>query len=249
MEHRHMTRIRTMRFAPARNRRLEVMLGTACLILAIACLLLAGVIVFGARSLVLRTPGASSAANASAPVSTASDSQIRDTIMQEFHDASCCESLREGRIGVSVNHGQVMLTGDVASLGDRNAALFLARVVNGVSQVQDNLVVRSEAAGQTAHTTAQPVQESQAASKLHKSNARVHPTPARALTQDEREAQTWVDLGNKELNADENPNYDSAIRYFKLALAVEPHNAEARKGLERAQKAKKAEDSILKPQL
>src|SRR6202030_4427368 len=100
----------------------------------IACLLLAGTVMLGTRSLLakqsnpqgLQGPALTATPASTTPASEANDAQIRQTVMQELHEVSCCESLRNGKGNVAVNRAEVTLSGDVPSIADRNAAVFLA---------------------------------------------------------------------------------------------------------------------------
>src|SRR5581483_5239494 len=117
------------------------------------------------------------------------DAKIRQIVMQELQEVSCCESLRSGKVNVTVNRGEVTLSGDVPSIADRNAAVFLARAANGVTQVQDNMVIRAVPARSEETATVHQQTEKIVALDTHKDTRKtvvIRPTPAhRELTQDE----------------------------------------------------------------
>ncbi len=241
----------TTRNEGRRDRRLETMLGLACLMLATACLVLAGVV--GLRSF-------SSASPSSSPVATAASSgsvnglpgseskpksqvqfndvQLRAAVVQQLHNATCCDSLRSDKVAVSVQGSVVTLTGSVRSVGERNSAVFLARIVMGVKAVTDEIVVAAVA------KTPLPAQPG-----TQEAGNTVAQKPARAIhrstpqTDESAELKTWVDLGNSRLNSGD---YAGAIRYFNLALSLDPGNKDAIVGLRRARSAQRAEETIVK---
>jgi osmotically-inducible protein OsmY len=92
------------------------------------------------------TPGAvatSGSAEATAPVANSNDTQITTTIQSKFFQD---DRVKGRHINVASRNGVVTLNGEVADESERAQALLLARAVEGVTRVEDNLTVVSSAA-------------------------------------------------------------------------------------------------------
>jgi tetratricopeptide (TPR) repeat protein len=231
MDPNEVTTVRTTR-PQSNGLRVEVLLGTACLILAIACLILAGTLAIASRAILAKlssmpvSPNASS--TAPTPVVTpANNIQTSQTVTPEVQHTA------EIKTWIALGNKELNSENPNYSKAEFDFKRALELDENN----------QEAKAGLNRATRAQLAEDR---ILNDHSDAVVRPTATHhELSQDEREAQTWVDLGNKELNTSDNPNYDSAIQYFKLALAVDSKNAAARKGLARAEKAKQAEAAIL----
>jgi len=143
----------------------------------------------------------------------------------------------KSKIEVGVRDGVVTLQGKVSGLYEQQMAESLAKSVSGVKQVK-NL---------TEYERVSPVLDDASAQATPAATPRPQraqpPAPKGPSAADKQRAQELVTRGESQHR---NADYDGAIASFNEALAKDPDNAAARNGIAKAQKAKAAEEEILR---
>lgn len=166
------------------------------------------------------------------------DADIRDRVQGLLSSQDCCNKL-----AVNVSDGVVKLTGDVLKPEDKSHAGYLANV-SGVKHVDLEGITVTETPMPTPRPTAVPVVRPTIEEAVVVPTPHRRPTPLpRVVVTTNSGAGDFIAQGNKAL-AD--GNYEVAITKFKLALEVDPGNAQALAGLRKVKQAQDAENQVLR---
>lgn len=155
------------------------------------------------------------------------DAALKEAIQDEFQNS---DSLRNQKIDIRVSDGNVFLHGKVNKPYLTEIAGALARDVDGVKNVQNDIEVVEVEEPQ------EPVWRSQA-------NAQAQPAqspPQRQQAQTSAADRTFIQNAVRQFNMRGNArlqrgDYTGAERAFRNALRLEPNNRVAQQGLKRAQ--------------
>lgn len=180
------------------------------------------------------------------------DAAIHDLVVQKLQSSPALQSHSQN-ITVTVNSDTVTLGGNVPAASDKDEAGIEARAVPGVAGVVNNIAVVAPAIPKLSPDQVEtrgdkPETKPQAAS--HASAPPVASAPKKSSKNSGfadalafRQVDVLLKIGGQQLD---NGNYAAAIAIFQQALRLNPNNAEARKGLQRAREAQKTEEDILK---
>jgi serine/threonine-protein kinase len=171
-----------------------------------------------------------------------------DRIVAEVRAALAGSAEIKSNIDISSRDGVVTLTGRVSGLYEQQMADGLAKGVSGVKSVKNlteyekvSPVVGDAGTGtQTGGDLGVGSGRGGATSRSQRTQAAAPRGPSAA---DKQRAQELVAQGESHrVNGD----YDSAISSFRQALDKDPENAAARAGISKAEKAKAAEEEIMR---
>jgi hypothetical protein len=171
---------------------------------------------------------------AAAPVVIAKPPAITDESIQAKIKNSISGSSALRDVEITVKDGVVTLGGHAAKFSDADTAMALVSGLPGVKEVHNNV-----ATGPAAATKEPPAPvEAKRVPPPRKERAAVPKGPdARAMAH----VRELVATGNQQI---ENGEYQTAINAFQSALTLDPASSDAATGLQRANKARQAEEDI-----
>jgi Flp pilus assembly protein TadD len=157
-----------------------------------------------------------------------SDESIQTKIKNSISGSS---ALRD--VEVTVKDGVVTLGGHAARFSDADTAMALVSGLPGVKEVHNNVATGPAAATKEPPVAAEPKREP----PPKKERAVPKGPDARTLAR----VRELVATGNQQI---ENGEYQTAINAFQSALTLDPASSDAATGLQRANKARQAEEDI-----
>jgi TolA-binding protein len=171
------------------------------------------------------------------------DSVLHDLIVERLQKSP---SLKDQNLTVAVNSDVATLSGNVRLSADKEAAAELARSVNGVSDVVNNIAVVGTPVSET-----KPAQSNSSATTTDSKNDTATTSQPPAQTQPPRSQNNSASLAqvnallrkaNGEVNDGE---YTAAIDDFKKVLKLDPNNAAAQNGIVHARQVEAVEHGVL----
>ena len=156
-----------------------------------------------------------------------SDESIQTKIKNSISGSS---ALRD--VEVTVKDGVVTLGGHAAKFSDADTAMALVSGLPGVKEVHNNI-----ATGPAAATKEPPAVEVKKEPPPKRERTVPKGPDARTLAR----VRELVATGNQQI---ENGEYQTAINAFQSALTLDPASSDAATGLQRANKARQAEEDI-----
>ena len=172
------------------------------------------------------------AAVAVTPVVIAKPSALSDESIQTKIKNSISGSSALRDVEVTVKDGVVTLGGHAAKFSDADTAMALVSGLPGVKEVHNNVATGPAAATKEPPVAAEPKRE-----PPKKERAVPKGPDARTLAR----VRELVATGNQQI---ENGEYQTAINAFQSALTLDPASSDAATGLQRANKARQAEEDI-----
>jgi serine/threonine protein kinase len=171
------------------------------------------------------------------------DTVLHNLIVEKLQSSP---SLKDQNLTVAVNSDVATLSGNVRVATDKDAAADLARSINGISDVVNNIVVVDTPVSQN-----QPAQPNNSATTTDTRNdsapdteppAQPQPSRSQANSASLARANALVRQGNAETN---DGKYSAAIADFQKALELDSNNVAAKNGMARAKRAEEAERKVL----
>lgn len=171
------------------------------------------------------------------------DSILHDSIVERLQSSPL---LKDQNVTVAVNSDVATLSGNVRLQADKEAAADLARSINGISDVVNNIAVVGTPVSET-----KPVESSSsntaAAATQPSSDSQTNSQPA-AQTQPARPQNNSARVNAllRQANSEvEDGRYSAAISDFQKVFELDPNNAAARNGIAHARQLEAVERSVL----